>query len=199
MGAFAAALENCYGNPFVTTEAVQSAIQPAMESDPDGVAEFIEANEPGQEDTGRRGTIVNGEGKDGDTGLNDSYMKNGQVMDRRGLYFMMRLGGMGYGPGFRMIRFATGKSKQWTKTATNMECHSLGTLMLKGDHDDWENYVGYHPGYFDTALQVQSARGAGLRSWFDSIQQLRPAPGKYKLPTNSPHTSTHYFSGVNTA
>jgi len=139
---FKATLQEIYDNPYVNLDMAQELLQPLVDKDPDGVGKFYEENQP------KKPIDVNWEGTD------DGPDYAGTQLERQTTYFWMRVGMMGYGPGFRLLRtlFRKGQLKK------GANCQGLGVLYIKDDFDDWEERSGFHPGILDCALQSQSAR-----------------------------------------
>merc|ERR1712073_108977 len=123
---------------------------------------------------------------------------HGSQYDRRFLYFMFRYGQMGYGPGFRLLN--TG----WRTGPMGFKAHGRGILTLKGDHDDWENYCGYHSGIYDCALQAGGPRGHSeeIKKMLTKHWAMDPGAfydpetkkGLFPHPPDSQHQSTHRYS-----
>merc|ERR1711941_90553 len=97
--AFRVALEHCYANEAVSMEDVEQALSSLIEADPDGVQQFWQDNHPDSFEYQKR----DGAQDYLDPGTNDKFRQS-QHFDRRYIYFLFRIGGMGYGPGFRLLR-----------------------------------------------------------------------------------------------
>merc|ERR1712232_969795 len=92
-----------------------------------------------------------------DPATTDRYRQS-QHFDRRYIYFLFRMGGMGYGPGFRLLRTVYRKGD----AGPNATGHT--TLSIKEDHDEWEEFTGYHAGIYDCALQTGMAKAQGNKT-----------------------------------
>merc|ERR1711933_75598 len=88
------ALEALYADETCTQEDVEQILEPLIKKDPEGVFEFLEENveEPEEE-----------EPKDNRKG-GERVFNQWKHFDRRFMYFMFRVGMMGYGPGFRLLK-----------------------------------------------------------------------------------------------
>lgn len=134
---FKSVLEKCYENENVFTENVEEIISPVIETDPEGLYEFFLRNQPEK-------WKVNPE--------EDQKFDNSTSFDRRLMYYAFRLGAMGYGPGFRLIKSAHRLGKDTTSA------QGAGTLNLMDTCPDWEERVFWHPGILDCVLQVGAVR-----------------------------------------
>ncbi|CAJ1410350.1 unnamed protein product [Effrenium voratum] len=134
---FKEVLEKCYENENVFTEDVEEIIGPVILTDPDGLYEFFLNNQPEKWKIDR---------------ADDRKFDAAQQFDRRLLYYVFRLGAMGYGPGFRLVKtdFRLGEPGQSSK--------AVGTLNLMENCPDWEERTAWHPGLLDCVLQVGAAR-----------------------------------------
>mmetsp|Transcript_67147 Transcript_67147/g.151780 ORF Transcript_67147/g.151780 Transcript_67147/m.151780 type:complete len:553 (-) Transcript_67147:167-1825(-) len=141
--AFKAALDKAYSSEMVEMDQVESALLPLIEKDPQGAREFWEANHP-------ENWPVPKEELTGDYDIDTKFAK-AKSYDRRAMYIIFRYGMMGYGPSFRCLR-------QSYKKGQGFHAHGQSTLMLKDDHEDWEEYTAWHAGLLDCALQTGGAR-----------------------------------------
>lgn len=135
---FKSVLEKCYENENVFTENVEEIISPVIETDPEGLYEFFLRNQPEK-------WKINPE--------EDRKFDNSTSFDRRLMYYAFRLGAMGYGPGFRLIKSAHRLGKDLASS------QGAGTLNLMDTCPDWEERVFWHPGILDCVLQVGAVRG----------------------------------------
>lgn len=133
------ALEKCYENENVFTENVEEIISPVIETDPEGLYEFFLRNQPEK-------WKINPE-------EDRKSFDNSTSFDRRLMYYAFRLGAMGYGPGFRLIKSAHRLGKDLASS------QGAGTLNLMDTCPDWEERVFWHPGILDCVLQVGAVRG----------------------------------------
>lgn len=142
---FKEALTAVYKSEYITEEDITSALMPVFERDPAGATEFWEENHPEEFELPAKYTDMQ------DYAAEASF-QSANVFDRRGLYLGFRYGGMGYGPGFRLLKTAhrKGPPGYWA--------HGHSTLTLKDDHADWEEYAGWHAGILDCALQTGATR-----------------------------------------
>lgn len=180
-------LDRIYSSNNISIEEFQDAIAPVMEKDPEGAQVWAESNHPDsyplEQESEERDVDMLGKNLDS---------KVATQFDRRFCYFAFRWGGMGYGPGFRLLKTAFRKGPQgWT-------AHGHGTLTIKDDHDDWEEYTGYHPGIYDCALQAGAPRGYDEN--FVRAQYKPSQPGAWKYthpgPDQPPHRRNWGFTAV---
>ena len=136
---FKAVLEKCYENENVFTENVEEMISPVIATDPDGLFDFFLQNQPEK-------WKVNPEEE-------ESKFDSAQQFDRRLMYYAFRVGAMGYGPGFRLIKTNYRLGQNFEKT------QGFGTLDLMDNCPDWEENARFHPGILDCVLQVGAVRG----------------------------------------
>lgn len=134
---FKSVLEKCYENENVFTENVEEIISPVIETDPEGLYDFFLRNQPEK-------WAVNPEEQKFDSATH---------FDRRLLYYVFRMGAMGYGPGFRLVKQAHRLGDQGPTS------QGYGTLNLMDTCPDWEERAAWHPGILDCVLQVGAVRG----------------------------------------
>merc|ERR550525_67813 len=119
---------------------------PVFERDPEDTAEFWDANQP------ENWPLPSKPELNPDDQAENGHFAVARNFDRRWLYFSFRVGAMGYGPGFRLLK------QSYRKGPPSYWAHGHSTLRLKDDHDDWEEYSGFHAGIMDCALQTGAAR-----------------------------------------
>lgn len=155
---FKSVLGKCYENENVFTEAVEEIITPVIETDPEGLYEFFLKNQPDN-------WQVNPD--------EDRKFDSGTHFDRRLLYYAFRMGAMGYGPGFRLIKSAyrMGSDEDLPRT------QAFGSLDLMDTAPDWEERVFWHAGMLDCVLQVGAARG---------VKNSFKEPSEIKVPETEP-------------
>mmetsp|Transcript_74906 Transcript_74906/g.173654 ORF Transcript_74906/g.173654 Transcript_74906/m.173654 type:complete len:526 (-) Transcript_74906:108-1685(-) len=141
-------LDKVYSSEFVSTEDVKNTLMPVFERDPEETQNFWDANQPEAWPLPKQMDVDEDQATAG-------MFESSRSFDRRYLYFLFRVGAMGYGPGFRLLKtcFRKGPASYWS--------HGHSTLKLKDDHDDWEEYSGFHAGVLDCALQTGAARAQG--------------------------------------
>eukprot|EP00913_Durusdinium_trenchii_P007314 g6875.t1 len=145
---FKAVLEKCYENENVFTENVEEIISPVIATDPDGLYQFFLDNQPEK-------WKVNPD--------EDQKFDSAQQFDRRLMYYAFRLGAMGYGPGFRLIKTAY-------RLGQNLEnTQGYGTLNLMDNCPPWEERSQFHPGVLDCVLQVGAVRGTPNEYQYSSV------------------------------
>lgn len=145
---FEAVLEKCYENENVFTENVEEIISPVIATDPDGLYQFFLDNQPEK-------WKVNPD--------EDQKFDSAQQFDRRLMYYAFRLGAMGYGPGFRLIKKAY-------RLGQNLEnTQGYGTLNLMDNCPPWEERSQFHPGVLDCVLQVGAVRGTPNEYQYSSV------------------------------
>merc|ERR1711933_629537 len=182
-------MDSLYSDENVTMEDVEGVVEKEMSKDPEGTLEFMRENHPENwpiEDDAvvpgktehKSGGIYSGEG--------ERVFKHGWQYDRRFFYYMFRLNMMGYGPGLRTLRTAF-RQGEMTPTPGNLP-FGISTMMLKDDHDDWEETTGWHPGLHDCALQTGSVRGYPL-PWMHGMTQITPGNFPFHGP-NGRYTAT---------
>jgi len=135
---FKSILEKCYENENVFTENVEEIIGPVIETDPEGLYDFFLSNQP------EKWKINPDEEQKFDSAAH---------FDRRLMYYAFRMGAMGYGPGFRLIK----QAHRLGNSGPNAQ--GFGTLNLMDTCPDWEERVFWHPGILDCILQVGAVRG----------------------------------------
>eukprot|EP00931_Biecheleriopsis_adriatica_P101774 TRINITY_DN76853_c0_g1_i1.p1 TRINITY_DN76853_c0_g1~~TRINITY_DN76853_c0_g1_i1.p1 ORF type:complete len:569 (-),score=176.22 TRINITY_DN76853_c0_g1_i1:54-1760(-) len=139
---FKEVLRLCYEHECVFTEHVEEACSPVIARDPQGMYEFFLRHQP--------------DGKWKIDPEEERRFKNSQQFDRRLMYYVFRLGGMGYGPGFRL-----NKTYYRLGSEPGHESHAVGTLNLMEECPDWEEKALWHPGVLDCVLQVGACRFTG--------------------------------------
>mmetsp|Transcript_24071 Transcript_24071/g.69476 ORF Transcript_24071/g.69476 Transcript_24071/m.69476 type:complete len:439 (-) Transcript_24071:138-1454(-) len=144
VAAFKEALDQTYSSESVSMEDLKQALTPLFERDPEGTTEFWEANHPENFPLPPKKEMTDM--------MTDAEFLNAKSYDRRYLYFIFRVGMMGYGPGFRLLKQAYRKGDRGPFS------HGQSCLRLKDEHDEWEEYAGFHAGILDCALQTGSAR-----------------------------------------
>lgn len=165
---FKSVLGKCYENENVFTENVEEIITPVIETDPEGLYEFFLKNQPDN-------WQVNPD--------EDRKFDSGTHFDRRLLYYAFRMGAMGYGPGFRLIKSAYRIGSEEDMTTTQ----AFGSLDLMDTAPDWEERVFWHAGMLDCVLQVGAARG---------VKNSFKEPSEIKVPETEPELAWDP-SGVN--
>eukprot|EP00930_Biecheleria_cincta_P086790 TRINITY_DN76036_c0_g1_i1.p1 TRINITY_DN76036_c0_g1~~TRINITY_DN76036_c0_g1_i1.p1 ORF type:complete len:565 (+),score=134.21 TRINITY_DN76036_c0_g1_i1:38-1732(+) len=135
---FKTVLRTCFQHDYVFTEDVEEAIGPVLAQNPETLYQFYLDNQPDEEEY-----RVDKE---------DKTFDNGQMFERRLMYFICRLGQMGYGPGFRLCK------DFWRLGEQGDQSVGFSALDLMEHAPDWEEQAGWHPGILDCALQTGAPR-----------------------------------------
>lgn len=165
--AFKAGMEAVFSDGKVTEADIDKLLEPLMKGDPEGTMEFLRENvEP-------EATSASGLNRLCEDGAVDDSKRfaYGIQIDRRMAYFFFRVGMMGYGPGFRLLKCLVGMDD---KTGRPSGRFGISTLTYKDDMDEWEMTTGYHPGLFDCVLQTGAARNTQWDTMRTAIAQVRP-------------------------
>lgn len=80
-----------------------------------------------------------------------------RAVEKKGLYFGYRSGGIAYGPRFRGIDAALGRAT--VARGIEDEAHAYAVYQLQEEADDWEKGYRAHPSILDSALQSASVIG----------------------------------------
>lgn len=121
-------------NPFATSEEIQAALEPIIRKDPDVYADFLAGV---------------GKVKDRGGGL--------LFLDRNFVHFLIRMGGMGYGPHFRMLDMG------WRKIGEHgddiLDREGMQAMSFHSGTQGWEAEVYSHAGTLDSGLMCMGFRG----------------------------------------
>jgi len=185
---FKEVIESLYSDENVLLEDVEGIIEPMMEKDADGTLEFMRENHPEglleEEEEAAAKTVHESGGVYSAEG--ERLFDKSWHYDRRFFYFMFRTTGMGYGPGLRTLRTGFRLGSQENQKPGNLP-FGVSTMMLKDDHDDWEQMAGWHPGLHDCALQSGGMRGYDLQ-WCRDM--TRNEPGNFRFDPNKRYTAS---------
>merc|ERR1712151_937201 len=183
---FKEVMDSLYSDENVTMEDVEGVIEDFMKKDPDGTLEFMRENHPENWALEDESELNPGKTTHSSGGVyaadGERIFKEGWQYDRRFFYFMFRLNMMGYGPGLRTLKTAFRQGRMDNVSSGGLP-FGVSTMMLKDDHDDWEETTGWHPGLHDCALQTGSCRGYPL-AWRDQMTRIGETGNFHYHPDN---------------